>query len=129
MIGIERHQESTEIGNILTQSLAAVDVKSRKYFIAIELMRQLLGPPLEMLGIGRSPPVTQAPACVNFAALIVKPVGDFVANDRADGAIAMRRIRFRIKKGRFRRAAGKMMRFSDAILKASTVCGVIPQSN
>src|SRR5258708_7265519 len=88
MIGIERHQESTEIGNVLTQSLTAVDMKSRQYFIAIELMRQSLGLLLEMLGIGGSPPVMQPPDCVNFAALIVKPVDDFVANDRADGAIA-----------------------------------------
>ena len=82
MIGIERHQKSAEIGNVLTQSLTAVDMKSRQYFIAIELMRQLLGPLLEMLGIGGSPPVMQSPDCVNFAALIVKPMDDFVANTR-----------------------------------------------
>src|SRR5882762_365274 len=82
MIGIERHQKSAEIGNVLTQGLTAVDMKSRQYFIAIKLLRQLLGPLLEMLGIGGSPPVMQSPDCVNFAALIVKPVDDFVANTR-----------------------------------------------
>jgi hypothetical protein len=53
-----------------------------------------------VLGIRGSPPVAQSSACINLAALIVKTVTKFVANDCADGPIAVRRFRFRIKKWR-----------------------------
>src|SRR4051812_1227663 len=100
MIGIERHQESAEIRNVLTQSLPPIDVQSGQDFIAIELMRQLPRPLLELLVIDGSPPVTQSPARVDFAALIVKAVSDFVANDRSDRPVVVRGIRFRIKERR-----------------------------
>jgi hypothetical protein len=40
MISIECQQKSAEIGNVLAQRLMAVDMKSRQYFISIELKRQ-----------------------------------------------------------------------------------------
>ena len=52
MVSIQRDQKSPEVGNVLTQRLPSIDVKSGENFVAVELIRQLPGPLLEMRGIG-----------------------------------------------------------------------------
>src|SRR6516164_7368088 len=93
VIGIQRHQQSREIGEVLSRRELAVDEIAGHRLEPVELGCKAVGGSLEFRGILGSPPILQYTVAVILAAGIVEAVSHLVTNGRrADAAIVDREI-------------------------------------
>src|SRR5271165_646136 len=88
-------------------------------FVSGELRRQFLGPSVEFSGVLLCPPIATFALRIEFAALVVKAVGELVPDDGADGAVIDGGIDLWIKHRGLQESSGK-----DNVAKTSIV-GVV----
>src|SRR5690606_25589605 len=79
--------DAAEVGDVLAQSEAAVDVQAGQGLVAVELLGQLVGARLELAAVLVGPPVGHVAGGIELAALVVVAVQHLVADHRADAAV------------------------------------------
>src|SRR5712692_1312524 len=81
--------QSTEVRDAFSLDQLAVFVQALLDFIAVELFRHALAAALETLQVFGRPPILQVAARVKLRALVIEAMGDFMPDDRADGAVVV----------------------------------------
>ena len=94
------YPQTSVVGNILTQGEVTVGMNRVEHDDVVVLFGQNLGPFVKLLGIGRSPPVVQVSVLVELTALVIKPVGHFVADYYPDTTVVDGIVGIEIKEGR-----------------------------
>src|SRR5215831_8182571 len=107
MIVIERHQGSTEIGDILAHGEVALHAETWKGLVGVELSAERGSALIKLAGIRIRPPTGEDAGAVVFAPLVIEPVDHFVPNNGADAAVVNRRVRCRVEEGRLKYPGGK----------------------
>src|SRR5690606_23485581 len=79
--------QASQVGDVLAQGVAAVELLAVGGGVAVELRHQLAGTGGEAFGVGRAPPVLELAGRSEAAALVVVAVGHLVADHRADAAV------------------------------------------
>src|SRR6185437_4144551 len=103
----QRHQSDVAaaiVRSVLTQSEPAVEVNALQRRELAVLVGDTAGALLEFLAVRIRPPVAEIALGIELAALIVKAVGQFMANDHANAAKVHGFVRGLVKEGRLQNA-------------------------
>src|SRR6266481_2122177 len=87
--------------------------------VAIKLIGDAGGALFEIFQVVRAPPVLQVAFAIEFAAVVVEAVSDYVSNDGTNSAVVHRVIGVRVVEGRLHNAGGK-----DDLIHAAVVVDV-----
>ena len=117
VVGVDGDQKATQVGNVLTEGQLAIDAHAGDGFVGVVLGGQFVRLGRETVGVFLCPPVAQAAIGVDLSALVVEAMGDFVSDDRADGAVVHRRVSRRIEEWRLQDASRK----HDLVFQAAIV--------
>src|SRR6266481_3582044 len=112
-------RQSTQVGDALPQNQLTILVQVAVDDVGVELIGDAGGARLEILQVFRAPPVFQVALTVELTAVIVKPMRDFMSDDRSHSSVVHRVIGLRIVERGLQNACGK-----DDFIHAAVVVGV-----
>ena len=87
MIGVVGRRQPSNVSNVFSQFLRAIEVQAGESLIRVVLVDQCLPGSLEMSKIGGGPPVAKAAVSVERCAQIVEAVANLVPNNRSNRTI------------------------------------------
>src|SRR5438094_1943764 len=123
MIGLERHQGSAEIRDVLAHRQVAFDTDAWKWLVGVVLAPEHDDARIELICIIVGPPGGKDAAAVVLASFIVEPVNHFVADDRAYAAKALSLVCGLIQSSRSMRAFRAKRSCSTRLSICALACG------
>src|SRR5882672_1319389 len=93
VVRLVRDAHARQVGDVLSERQLSVDVDALERLVLIVLLRERIGPLVEVLPVRLRPPAPKHAEAVVFRALVVEPVADLMTDDRADPAVVGRVVR------------------------------------
>ena len=90
--GIETYEYATKVGEVFAEGSLAIDMQGINRYHFIELLHQHIGTFYKLGSICGRPPTGEVAVLIRFSALIIKAMGDLMADSRGCGIAIYERI-------------------------------------